>query len=106
MVATTTLVPLLSMHQTTTQEVTKGQVTTDNLLMDNKYKEVKLGDKVKVNKEVMDSRVVLMDNNRDSNKEVDTVSKEDNKAVRTVNKVPPMGNKVLDNTTLITVQRK
>lgn len=102
MVATTTLVPLLSMHQTTTQEVTKGQVTTDNLLMDNKYKEVKLGDKVKVNKEVMDSRVVL----RDSNKEVDTVSKEDNKAVRTVNKVPPMGNKVLDNTTLITVQRK
>lgn len=80
MVATTTLVPLLSMHQTTTQEVTKGQVTTDNLLMDNKYKEVKLGDKVKVNKEVMDSRVVLMDNNRDSNKEVDTVSKEDNKA--------------------------
>lgn len=106
MVATTTLVPLLSMHQTTTQEVTKGQVTTDNLLMDNKYKEVKLGDKVKVNKEVMDSRVVLMDNNRDSNKEVDTVSKEDNKAVRTVNKVPPMGNKVLDNTALITVQRK
>lgn len=90
------------MHQTTTQEVTKGQVTTDNLLMDNKYKEVRLGDKVKVNKEVMDSRVVL----RDSNKEVDTVSKEDNKAVRTVNKVPPMGNKVLDNTTLITVQRK
>lgn len=93
------------MHQTTTQEVTKGQVTTDNLLMDNKYK-VRLGDKVKVNKEVMDSRVVLMDSNRDSNKEVDTVSKEDNKAVRTVNKVPPMGNKVLDNTTLITVQRK
>lgn len=90
------------MHQTTTQEVTKGQVTTDNLLMDNKYKEVRLGDKVKVNKEVMDSRVVL----RDSNKEVDTVSKGDNKAVRTVNKVPPMGNKVLDNTTLITVQRK
>lgn len=78
--------------------------TTDNLFTDSKHKEGKLGDKVKVNKEATDSRVVLMDNN----KEADTVnSKGDNKAVLTVNNKEPLtGNKVPGNTTLITVQRK
>lgn len=78
--------------------------TTDNLLTDSKHKEVKLGDKVKVNKEATGSRVVLMDNN----KEADTVnSKGDNKAVLTVNNKEPLtGNKAPGNTTHITVQRK
>lgn len=92
------------MHQTTTQEVTKEPATTDNLLMDNRHKEVKLEDKVKVNKEVTGSRVVLMVNSKEADK---VNSKEDNKAVLMVNnKVPPMDNKVPDITTLITAQRK
>lgn len=69
--------------------------------MDSKYKEVKLGDKVKVSKEVMGSRVVFMDNN----KEVDMVnSKGDNKVVFMVNnKEFFMGNKVLGNIMCIIV---
>lgn len=76
-------------------------VIMDNLFMDSKYKEVKLGDKVKVNKEVMGSRVVFMDNN----KEVDMVnSKGDNKVVFMVNnKEYFMGNKVLGNIMFIIV---
>lgn len=89
------------MHQTTTQEVTRVPATTDNLLTDSKHKEVKLEDKVKVNKAATGSRVVLKDNN----KEADTVhSKADNKAVN--NKEPLTGNKAPGNTTRITVQRK
>lgn len=74
-------------------------VIMDNLFMDSKYKEVKLGDKV--NKEVMDSRVVFKDNN----KEVDMVnSKGDNKVVFMVNnKEFFMGNKVLGNIMCIIV---
>lgn len=72
--------------------------------MDNRHKEVKLEDKVKVNKEVTGSRVVLMVNSKEADK---VNSKEDNKAVLMVNnKVPPMDNKVPDITTLITAQRK
>lgn len=74
-------------------------VIMDNLFMDSKYKEVKLGDKV--NKEVMDSRVVFKDNN----KEVDMVnSKGGNKVVFMVNnKEFFMDNKVLDNIMFIIV---
>lgn len=74
-------------------------VIMDNLFMDSKYKEVKLGDKV--NKEVMDSRVVF----KDYNKEVDMVnSKGDNKVVFMVNnKEFFMDNKVLDNIMFIIV---
>lgn len=92
------------MHQTTTQEVTRVPATTDNLLTDSKHKEVKLEDKVKVNKAATGSRVVLKDNN----KEADTVnSKADNKAVLTVNNKEPLtGNKAPGNTRRITVQRK
>lgn len=76
-------------------------VIMDNLFMDSKYKEVKLEDKVKVNKVVMGSRVVFKDNN----KEVDMVySKVDNKVVFMVNnKEFFMGNKVLGNIMCIIV---
>lgn len=76
-------------------------VIMDNLFMDSKYKEVKLEDKVKVNKVVMGSRVVFKDNN----KEVDMVnSKVDNKVVFMVNnKEFFMGNKVLGNIMFIIV---
>lgn len=91
------------MHQTTMQEDTKVPATTDNLLMVNRHKGVKLEVNREVNKEVMGSKVVLMDNS----KEAVMVNKGDNRVLLTVNnKVPPTDNKVLDNTTPIIVQRK